>query len=70
MEKSTALNGRFSVKRFLDFLIDAFLIVFPYFKDSYRPASDVNCFTNIYLRIRRTEHKLRMRYFVICAKAD
>ena len=51
-------------------IIGAFIIVFPLFKNSYRPASDMTCFTDIYLRVKRTEHKLGIRYFVICAKAD
>ena len=70
MEKSTAVDRRFSVKKFLDSILDAFIIVFPYFKNSYRPASDMTCSTDIYLRVKRTEHKLGIRYFVICSKAD
>ena len=61
---------KFSVKKFLNSIVDAFIMVFPYFKNSYRLASDMTCFTDIYLRVKRTEHKLGIRYFVICAKAD
>ena len=70
MEKSTAVDRRFSGKKVLDSMIDAFLIVFPFFRKSCRPASDMTCFTDIYLRVKRTERKLGMRYFIICAKAD
>ena len=48
----------------------AFLIVFPFFKNSYRPASEMTCFTDIYLRVGRKEHKGDMKHFVICAKAN
>ena len=50
MEKPTAVDRRFSVKR--DSMIGAFLIVFLFFKNSYRPASDMTCFTDIYLRLK------------------
>ena len=56
-EKSTVVNQRFSLKKFLESMIGAFLIVFPFFKNSYRPASDMTCFNEIYLRVKRTEHK-------------
>ena len=58
MEKSTAVSRRFSVKKFWDSII-----VFPFFKNSYRPASDMTCFTDIYLRVKRAEHKLSIKYF-------
>ena len=54
MEKSTVVNRRFSVKKFLDSMIGAFLMVFPCFKNSYRPVSDMTFFTDIYLRVKRT----------------
>ena len=66
MEKWTAVDWRFSVKK----SIGAFLIVFLFIKNSYRPASDMTYFIDIYLRVKRTEHKGDIRYFIICAKAD
>ena len=57
MEKSTVVNGRFSLKKFFESIIGAFLIVFLFFKNTYRPTSDMTCFTGIYLRGKRTEHK-------------
>ena len=56
-EKSTVVNQGFSLKKFLESMIGAFQIVFPFYKNSYRPASDMTCFTDIYLRVKRTEHK-------------
>ena len=70
MEKSMSVDKRFSVKKFLDSIVDALIIVFPYFINSYRPTSDMACFTDINLRVKRTEHELGIRYFIICAKAD
>ena len=46
-EKSTAVGQRFYVKKFLDSMIVAFLIVLPFFKNNYRPASDMACFIDI-----------------------
>ena len=69
MEKLTVVDRRFFVKKFLDSITGAFIIVFPYFKNSYRPATDMTCFTDIYVRVK-TEYKLGIRYFVICTKAD
>ena len=57
MEKSTAVDRRFSVNNFLDSMIGAFLMVFPSFKKSCRPASDMTCFTDVYLKVKRKEHK-------------
>ena len=65
MEK---LNGG-QPRNFLDPMIVAFLIVLPFFKNSYRPASDMTFLIDIYLRLKRTEHKWDIRFFVICAKA-
>ena len=50
MEKPMAVTQRFPVKK--DSMIGAFLIVFLFFKNSYRPASDMTCFTDIYLRLK------------------
>ena len=49
-QKSTAVNRIFSVKKLLDSMIGAFLIVFPFSKKSCRPASDITCLTDIYLK--------------------
>ena len=70
MKESTAVDRRFSLKNILESIVDAFIIVFPYFINSDRPASDITCFTDIYLRVKGTEHKLGIRYFVIFEKAD
>ena len=58
------------LKIFCENSIGAFLIVFLFIKNSYRPASDMTYFIDIYLRVKRTEHKGDIRYFIICAKAD
>ena len=70
IEKSMVVNRRFSIKKFLDSIIGAFIIVFPFLKNNYKPASDMTCFTDSYLTVKRTEHKWGIRYFVICEKAD
>ena len=46
-----------------------FLIVLPFFKNSYRPASDMTFLTDIYIKVKTTEHKWGIRCFVICTKA-
>ena len=56
-EKSTVVNREFSLKKFLESMIGAFQIVVPFYKNSYRPTSDMTCFTDIYLRVKRIEHK-------------
>ena len=63
MKKSKAVDRRFSVKK--DSMMGAFLLVFLFFKSSYRPASDMACFTEIYLRLEK-QHKWSIRYLVIC----
>ena len=45
------------LKKLLDSTIGAFLIVFPFLKNSYTPISDMTCFIDIYLRLKRAEHK-------------
>ena len=57
MELSTIVDWRFSVKKLLESMTGAFLIVFPFLKNSYTPVSDMTCFIDIYLRVKRTEHK-------------
>ena len=70
MKKSTTVDKRFSMKKFSDSMIGAFLIVSHFLRKAIdRPASDMTCFTDIYLRVKRTEHKQDIRHFVICAKA-
>ena len=67
------VNGsrqRIFCETLLDSMIGPFLIFLPFFKKSRRPASDMNCFNDIYLRVKRTDHKSGIRYFVISAKAD
>ena len=55
-QKSTAVDRRFSVKEFLDSMIGAFQIVLPFFKNNYRPAPDMTCFTDVCLRAKSREH--------------
>ena len=43
MEKSTAVIQGSSVKKLLDSMIGASLIVFPFLKNSYRPVSLSGC---------------------------
>ena len=43
-EKSTVANRRFSLKKFLEPMIGVSLIVFPFFKNSSKSASDMTCF--------------------------
>ena len=62
---STAVNWRLSVKKLLKSMIGAFLIVFPFLKNSYSPVPDMMCFIDIYLRVKRTEHKWGITYFVL-----
>ena len=44
------VDQKFSVKKFLDSMLGAFLIVLSFFKNNYRPASDKTSFIDIYLR--------------------
>ena len=65
IKMSTAVNWRLSVKKLFKSMIDAFLIVFSFLKNSYSPVSDMSCFIDIYLRVKRTKHKWGITYFVI-----
>ena len=69
MEELTTVVRTCFVRKFLDSMIDAFLIVLPFFKNSNKRASDMTCFIDINLGLRWAEHKWGIRYFVICAKA-
>ena len=68
--KSTAADREFSLKKFLDFMIGAFQIVFQFFNNSFKPAPNMTYFIDIYLRLKRAEHQWSIRYFVIFAKAE
>ena len=63
------VNRIFSVRKFIEPMLGAFLIVLPFLKNSYRPASDIAFLIDIYLRLKRIEHKWGIRYFFIYAKA-
>ena len=69
IEKSTVVDQKVSVKKFLDYMIGVVLIVLPFLNNRYRRASGKIYFPDIYLRAKWTEHMLSIRYFAICAKA-
>ena len=46
-----------------DSMIGALLIVLPFFKNSFRPACDMTCFTDICIKTKWTEHKRGIKYF-------
>ena len=50
MEKPMAVDGRFFCEKGLH--DRCFPNSFPVFKNSYRRASDMTCFTDIYLRLK------------------
>ena len=54
--KVNSSHRKIFCEKLLDSMIDASL-VFPFLKNSYRPASDMTCFIDMHLRVKRTEHK-------------